>query len=283
MYIEVGDGHRLYATTVGEATAAGTAVFLHGGPGGASSSAHSRFFPPNVRLVRFDQRGCGRSRFVSKLRNNTTRHLVADLELLRSHLGIDRWLIFGGSWGSTLGLCYAISHPKRVSGMVLRGVFLGSDEEWEWTFAATTTFRPRLAEKLRQFGTVTQLERRILRGDATAARAWGAYERSLSTLRPRPFRLPAKVPNSPLLECHYHRHKFFLESQDWILRNIKEIKRIPAIIVQGRYDLVCPPITAHKLAKAWGPSCRLRLTVAGHDAFEEQTAEGLKRAVRELI
>lgn len=289
MYLDVGDGHRLYVAAE-KGSQRGTqksneaaAVFLHGGPGGSSSPSHEQFFPERVRLVRFDQRGCGRSKFTSRLKNNTTWHLVADLEAIRRELGIAKWLLFGGSWGSTLGLCYAIKHPERVSGLVLRGVFLGGDDEWDWAFSAgAKMFRPQLAETLRRFGTVAQLERRILGGDVAAAKAWAAYERGLSTLVPLPFKLPTKPPNSPLLETHYHRHKFFLQP-NWILKNLAAARRLPLRIIQGRYDLICPPLKAYQLAKAWGAKCRLELTEAGHDAFEPPTAAGLRRAVEALL
>jgi len=292
MLLDVGEGHRLYvseqsptpnrlsAKSSAIKSAAKSAIFLHGGPGGASSLKHFEFFPKSARVVRFDQRGCGKSKFQTRLQHNTTERLVADMEKIRNELGIEKWLVFGGSWGSTLALCYALAHPNRVTGLVLRGVFLGTKAEMEWAFEqAAPTFMPELMAKV---GCVKALAKKVLAGDAKAMRIWGAYENCLSCLKPADFKLSAKVPNSPLLECHYAANNFFIKKP--ILKQVTKIRHLKAIIIQGRYDLLCPPKTAFALAQTWGKNCQLKfINDAGHSAFEPSTLTALKRAVRKLL
>ncbi len=189
LYENVGDGHSLFVAVSGSLNAEGNnaAVFLHGGPGGASSPRHVGLFPPGAMVARFDQRGCGRSKSLNGLKENNTDKLVADMEAIRLRLEVDKWLVCGGSWGSTLALAYATRHPQRVSGLALRAVFLGEDEEWERAFSILPRlFRPQLAAKIAAHGGAAQLEKRVLKGDETAAKIWGAYERS-----PRHFRAAA--------------------------------------------------------------------------------------------
>ena len=316
MLLEVGEGHSLYIATNGSLGGSSApsgksplkgspknshksshkgshkpaVVFLHGGPGGASSPSHFRFFPKTSYGVRFDQRGCGRSKWTnSPLHHNTTRHLVADMEKIRTRLGITKWLVFGGSWGSTLALCYALAHPERVTGLVLRGLFLGTKAEMDWAFEkAAGVFMPELAQKVAQrakamgIPDTKALAKRVLAGDGNAARLWGAYEWGLCSLNPPPFRLPARVPNSPLLECHYAANGFFISQP--ILKRINKIKHLRAVIVQGRYDLLCPPKNAFALAEAWGKNCQLEfINNAGHSASEPATEVALKKAVRRLL
>jgi len=274
------------------------AVFLHGGPGGAIDATMRRLFDPRrYRLVLFDQRGCGASRPHGELRENTTWDLVADIEALRTHLGIERWLVFGGSWGSTLALAYAERHPERVSELILRGIFLLRRSELEWFYqnphGAASLF-PDLWEKYLQpippaeRGDLMQAYyRRLTGGDAAvrnaAARAWGLWEAATSFLRPNAAYL-AKFDNPDYaaafagIEAHYFVNGGFLDGDDQLLREAGRIRHIPGVIVQGRYDVVCPARSAWDLHRAW-PEARLHLVPdAGHSAFEPGIARELVAA-----
>ena len=264
------------------------AVFLHGGPGGGTSPAMRQFFnPKRYRIVLFDQRGCGKSRPHASLIDNTTWHLVDDLETLREHLKIDRWQVFGGSWGSTLALAYAQRFPQRVTELVLRGIFLLRRSELEWFYqnelGAASLF-PDLWEKFlapipkRERGNMMRayyrrLTSRSAKMRATAAYAWSVWEAATSYLRADP-RDVAKFDNPELaaafarIECHYFVNRGFLKREDQLLREVTKIRHIPAVIVQGRYDVVCPMRSAWALHRAW-PEAELRIVAdAGHSAFE---------------
>jgi len=259
-------------------------VFLHGGPGGGSSPDHRRYYDPAVyRIVLYDQRGAGKSTPVGALTDNTTAHLVADLERLREHLAIDRWVVFGGSWGSTLALAYAENHPDRVLGMVLRGIFLCRPLEVHWFLYDIRYFFP---EAWRTFsGFLPEPEREdLLEGyyhrlthpdpviHLTAARAWSRYEASCSTLLPDAdllahFEDDAVALAIARIEAHYFMHRIFLP-ENALLDNVHRIRHIPCTIVQGRYDAVCPIVSADDLHRAWPESNYVVVPDAGHSARE---------------
>ena len=297
--LDVGDGHWIYVEEVGRRDGI-PALFLHGGPGSGAQHAHRSLFDPRrFRALLFDQRGAGRSHPYLSLENNTTAHLVADIERIRAHFGIDKWLLVGGSWGSTLALAYAEAHPQRVRGIVLRAVFLGTREEVEWAFVhGPKLFRPdlyadfvRLLPDSEQADPLAAYLARLASADpeiqGPAARIWNAYERALSKLSPVQTRLPVvpsgegRLPPTPIVEAHYIRHDFFLEPGQ-LLRDAPRLKGIPGVIVQGRYDLLCPPKSAYALQEAW-PDCRLQLMEgAGHCVTEPGVATAMATAVRAL-
>jgi proline iminopeptidase len=297
--LEVGDGHWIYVEEIGRSDGV-PALFLHGGPGSGSQHLHRRLFDPDLfHAFLFDQRGAGRSHPYLSVTANTTDHLVADIERIRIHFGIERWLIVGGSWGSTLALAYAERFPHRVTGLVLRAIFLGTDAEVEWAFVeGPKLFRPDLyadfAAWLPEVERARPLEAylaRLTEPDSAingpAARVWHDYERALSELAPRQARLSlppvneGRIPPTPLIEAHYIRHQFFLEP-DELLRGAKRLAGIPGAIVQGRYDLLCPPKSACELADAW-PGCRLSLMEnAGHAMTEPGVTEAMYEAARTL-
>lgn len=264
------------------------AVFLHGGPGGGTDPRMRGFFnPKKYRIVLFDQRGCGHSRPHASLVDNTTWHLVADIEALRVHLGIERWLVFGGSWGSTLALAYAQAHPERVSELVLRGIFLVRPWEFRWFYESpdgTGALFPDLYEQFvkpipaQERGDLMRAYYRRLTSDdpailAEAARAWSVWEGSTSfLLRDESslgkFEEAAFAAAFARIECHYFIHGGFLRTPNQLLDDVPRIRHIPAVIVQGRYDVVCPMKSAWDLHKAW-PEAQLRVVPdAGHSAFE---------------
>ncbi len=300
--ISVGGGHSIYVEQCGNPTGI-PAVVLHGGPGSGCQASHRQWFDPNVfRVILFDQRGAGRSTPVGSLEQNTTWDLVADIEQIRAELGINRWMVVGGSWGVTLGLAYAQAHPKTVTGLVLRAIFLGTSEELTWAFVhGPQTLRPDLWNALLQSmpkedwnDPVGGLTRRMHGEDPVdqdrAAQIWGSYERTLSELKsdpPIPTALtqnpPANqsVPNTPRFESHYFRNECFLEPGQ-LLRDAATLAGIPGIIVQGRYDLLCPPRTANALAAAWQGS-ELRLVEgAGHAVSEPGIREALVAAIADM-
>jgi len=297
--LDVGDGHWLYVEEVGRKDGI-PALFLHGGPGSGAQHGHrSLFDPKRHHAFLFDQRGAGRSHPYLSLEANTTGHLVADIERIRAHFAIDKWLIVGGSWGSTLALAYAEAFPQRVSALVLRAVFLGTREEARWAFVeGPRLFRPDLYANF--VGLLPEAERadplqaylaRLANPDASvhgpAARAWNAYERALSKLAPAQTRLASeavgegRLPPTPFVEAHYIRNDFFLEPGQ-LLREARRLKGIPGAIVQGRYDLLCPPKNAYALSEAW-PDCRLQIMEnVGHCMSEPGVAEAMTEAVRTL-
>ena len=266
-------------------------VFLHGGPGSGSSPVHRRFFDPtHYRVVVYDQRGAGRSTPLGELADNTTAHLIADLERLRAHLGIARWMVFGGSWGSTLALAYAQSHPAAVSALVLRGIFLCRPSEIEWFLKGMRVFFPEIWERFS--GHLPEAERGDLLGayyrrlcdpdpavHMPAAKAWSTYEGACSTLRPSPETVAAFGDDTMALglariEAHYFTNRIFLPDNA-LLEGIERIRQIPAIIVQGRYDTVCPIVTADELHRAWPEADYQVVPDAGHSAMEP----GIRRAL----
>lgn len=273
-------------------------VFLHGGPGAGSTAAHRRFFDPQAyRIVVLDQRGAGRSTPLGELRNNTTPHLIADLEMLREHLTIDRWLVFGGSWGSTLALAYAQAHPSRCLGLVLRGIFLCRKSEIDWFLYGLRSIYPEAWEKLagllpaaERGDLLRNYRRRLVDPDPAvhmpAARAWSVYEGSCSTLMPSPdtvayFAGDVVALGLARIEAHYFVNDIFLPENS-LLENIGALKGVPGIIVQGRYDMVCPIITAHELAAAWPEAVFKVVPDAGHSVWEKGILAALMEATEKF-
>ena len=269
-------------------------VFLHGGPGAGSTAAHRRFFDPEAyRIVVLDQRGAGRSTPLGELRDNTTPLLIADLERLREHLKIERWLVFGGSWGSTLALAYAEAHPERCLGLVLRGIFLCRKSEIDWFLYGLRSIFPEAWRKLadmlspeEQGDLLSNYHRRLVNPDPAvhmpAARAWSVYEGSCSTLMPSPDTVAyfaGDVVDLGLarIEAHYFVNNIFLPENS-LLERVGALARIPAIIVQGRYDMVCPLVTAHELASAWPQAVYKVIPDAGHSVWEPGILDALVEA-----
>lgn len=268
-------------------------VFLHGGPGGGTHPKMRRFFDPEAyRIVLFDQRGAGRSRPHASLEENTTWHLVDDMETLRRHLGISRWLLFGGSWGSTLALAYAQAHPERVTGLVLRGIFTLRQRELRWFYqdGASRLFPDAWAHYLAPIpqdergDLIAAYHRRLTGADPAArlhaARAWSVWEASTSNLVPEPGQVAQFGQEDFALafariECHYFMHRGFFEHEDQLFEQIPRIRHLPGVIVHGRYDVVCPLETAWELHEHW-PEARLEVVPdAGHSAFEPGTVHHL--------
>ena len=273
-------------------------LFLHGGPGAGSNPGQRRFFDPSFyRIVLFDQRGAGRSVPHGELTDNTTPHLLADLEKLRTRLRIERWLVFGGSWGSTLSLAYAETHPERCLALVLRGIFLCRDRELDWFLYGLRSIFP---EAWREFvAPIPESERhdlltayvsRLNHTDPAvhmpAARAWSIYEGRCSTLRPNAEALAYFSGEHVALglariEAHYFRHRLFLP-ENALLLNVPRIRQIPAVIVQGRYDMVCPAVTADELHRAWPEAEYILVPDAGHSAWEPGIRAQLVAAMERL-
>lgn len=259
-------------------------VFLHGGPGAGASPMHRRFFDPgHYRIIIFDQRGAGRSRPLGEVRNNTTDLLVGDIDMLRRHLGIDRWHVFGGSWGSTLALAYAQAHPEDCLSLTLRGIFLMRRAEIDWflhgmraifpeAWTAFSTFLP--AEERDDL--LENYHARLMDPDPAihmpAARAWSVYEGACSTLLPNPDTVAAAGEDTHALglariEAHYFRNNLF-EPETFLLDRVNRIRHIPTVIVQGRYDVVCPIVSADELRQAWPEARYVVVPDAGHSAME---------------
>jgi proline iminopeptidase len=300
--LPVSGGHQLYLEQVGNPEGI-PLLFLHGGPGAGCEAYHRRFFDPKAyRVVLFDQRGCGRSTPHAELAENTTWDLVADIERIRRELGIERWLIFGGSWGSTLALAYAETHPERVSGMVLRGIFLCRDEEIDWFYqsGASKVFPDYWEDFLatippHERGALLQAYHRRLTGDnelqrMAAAKAWSIWEGRTASLRPNAsvvdfFSHPHTALSLARIECHYFVNHAFLRPNQ-LLEEASKLDAIPGVIVQGRYDLICPMTSAWELHRAWRGSELKVIPDAGHSAAEpgirSALIEATDRFAREL-
>lgn len=290
-------GHEMYWEQSGNPDGV-PVVFLHGGPGAGANAAHRRFFDPEFyRIVIFDQRGAGRSKPYAELADNTTQYLVDDMEALRRHLGIERWLLFGGSWGSTLALSYGVKHPERAAGFVLRGIFLGTTKELDWFLNGLRVVFPEAWRAFTEFlpeeerGDVLEgYYRRLTDPDPKihrpAAQAWNHYETSCSTLitdfeKETPSGSGPQALALARIEAHYFKNGMFLED-DYLLKNIGVIRDIPAMIVQGRYDMVCPVITADTLARAWPKAVYAVVPDAGHSAMEPGIRAALVKATERL-
>ena len=293
--LKVSDLHTLYYEQSGNPNGK-PVVFLHGGPGGGTNPKCRRFFDPAVyRIVLFDQRGCGKSTPHAELHENTTWNLVNDIERIRTHLGIDRWQVFGGSWGSTLALAYAQTHPERVTELVLRGIFMLRRWELEWFYQkgcdalypdAWETYLKAIPA-VEHGDLMSAYYRRLTSSDpierVEAARAWSVWEGATSYLWQDEGHIQSSGEDEFALafariECHYFVHGGFFEHDDQLLRNVERIRKIPAVIVQGRYDVVCPMRSAWDLHRAW-PEADLRIVQdAGHSAFEPGNISELVKA-----
>jgi len=269
-------------------------VFLHGGPGAGSTPKHRRFFDPGAyRIIVYDQRGAGRSTPLGELRDNTTPHLISDLERLRAHLGVERWVVFGGSWGSTLAIAYAEAHPDRCLALLLRGIFLCRKSEIEWFLYGMRSVFPEAWEKFSGFlppeeraDLLGNYYRRLVNPDPAvhmpAARCWSTYEGSCSTLRPSPetveyFAGDVVALGLARIEAHYFVNDIFLPDNA-LLDNADRLSRIPGVIVQGRYDMVCPLASAHELHRVW-PRAEYRIIPdAGHSVWEPGILQALLEA-----
>jgi proline iminopeptidase len=295
----VGDGHDIYLETVGRKDGI-PAVYLHGGPGSGCQADHRRLFDPErFRAVLFDQRGSGRSRPKGSREENTLPNLIADMEMIREKFGFARWMVVGGSWGATLALAYAQAHPDRVSGIVLRATFLGTYDELLGAFLTTLPrFYPALhADFLGLLPEDEQVQpldaywRRILDPDpaihAPFARAWHDTERILSEHKPSHARLdPAALakgalPATPFMEAHYFQSDCFMRPGQ-LLEGADRLTGIPGVIVQGRYDLLCPPATSQALTSAW-PDAELRMVEgAGHSLYDPGVRDAVMRAIADV-
>ena len=294
--LDVGEGHRLYVEQCGNPEGL-PVVVLHGGPGGGCSPAMRRYFDPAIyRIVLFDQRGCGRSRPHASVEDNTTWHLVADIERIRETLGIERWAVFGGSWGATLALIYAESHPDRVRMLALRGVFLMTEEELDWFYGGGAgRFWPELWARFagmvdagERDDLIAAYARRLFSGnreeEVRFARAWAGWENALASIDNDGHggEGPAEYCRAfARIENHYFRNRGFLDAEHQILHpdRISRIAAIPGVIVQGRYDMICPPRAAHALSAAW-PLARLAMIArAGHAISEPGITAELVRSM----
>ena len=296
--IDVGDGHRIYMEQCGN-PAGIPVVVLHGGPGGGCSPAMRRYFDPaEYRIVLFDQRGCGRSRPNASVEANTTWHLIADIERIRTLLEIDRWIAFGGSWGATLALLYAQTHPDRVAHLILRGVFLLTRRELSWFYGGgAARFFPELWARFiapipedEREDLIAAYHRRLFSGDPVqenrCARAWTAWENALAAIEMRGVGngdIPADYARAfARLENHYFINGGFLERDGQILEQMDRIAHLPGSIVQGRYDMICPPEGAWRLKAAW-PTAKLHLVpMAGHALSEPGISAELVRITNAL-
>ena len=293
--LEVGSGHQIYWEASGNPKGK-PVVFLHGGPGGGCDPKQRRFFDPSRYLiVLFDQRGCGRSTPHASLIDNTTWHLVSDIEALRAHLGIERWQVFGGSWGSTLALAYAQRHPERVTELVLRGIFLLRQKELRWFYQwGTSELFPEAWQDF--LAPIPEAERgdlmsayhaRLTSDDRAvqqeAARAWSVWEARTSFLLPKPDYVSRSAGDAfslafARIECHYFVHRGFLTHEDQLLDDVAKIRHVPAVIVQGRYDVVCPAVSAYELSRRWPEAKLVVVDDAGHSAYEPGILSALVEA-----
>jgi proline iminopeptidase len=298
--LAVGDGHEIYVETIGRADGI-PAVYLHGGPGSGCQPDHRRLFDPErFHAVLFDQRGAGRSRPKGRREDNTLPHLIADMETIREKFGFQRWMIVGGSWGATLALAYAQAHPDRVTGIVLRATFLGTRAELESAFLDTLPrFYPDLSDDFINVLPPQEREqpldaywRRILDPDPAvygpAARAWHNTEQILSQhatsrarLDPASLNSSRALPATPFMEAHYFQNECFMRPGQ-LLAEAGRLEAIPGLIVQGRYDLLCPPATSHALAAVW-PACEVRVVEgAGHSLYDPGIRDAVMRAIADL-
>ena len=296
-HLRLDDRHEMYWEESGNPQGA-PVVFLHGGPGAGASPMHRRFFDPAFyRIIIFDQRGAGRSRPHGDLVDNTTPHLIADMEKLRVHLGIEKWVVFGGSWGSTLGLAYAQEHPQRCSALVLRGIFLCRKLEIDWFLYGMRFIFPEAWRRFAEY--IPEAERANLLAAYTrrlnnpdplthmpAAHQWSIYEGSCSTMLPNASMVAHYSENIVALglariEAHYFTNNIFLPENS-LLNNAYRLRLIPGVIVQGRYDMVCPIISAHDLHAAWPEAEYIVVPDAGHSAWEPGISAQLVAAMERI-
>lgn len=274
-------------------------VFLHGGPGSGCNPGQRRFFDPqHYLIILIDQRGCGRSRPLGETKRNTTADLVNDIDLIRQKLGIAQWLVFGGSWGSTLALAYALAHPDRVQGLILRGIFLSRPEELNWFLSEVKTFFPEAWQALiqplstdEQRDVLTAYKKLIFSDDPNisipAAIRWNNYEGSIMTLLPRTSSSENEINGEievarARVQIHYIEHQCFVGDRDLLSEAKQKLGHIPTVIVQGRYDMVCPPLTAWELSQAMPHAEFLMIADAGHSAMETGTTSALVAATEKF-
>jgi proline iminopeptidase len=300
--LQVSSVHELYYEQCGNPDGQ-PVVFLHGGPGAGLTTDYRRFFDPSAyRIILFDQRGAGQSTPHACLEDNTTWHLVSDIEQLRTELGIERWLVFGGSWGSTLALAYAETHPERVLGLILRGIFLCRQKEIRWFYQDSVGAGAIFPDVWEQYvGLIPEAERadmlhayhRRLIGDdeavrLAAARAWSIWEGSALKLLPDQqlvdeFSEPQTALALARIECHYFVNNCFFDTDNYLVENVGRIRHIPAVIVQGRYDIVCPMMSAWELHRAWPEAEFHCVPDAGHSVTEPGIASALVEATDRFI
>lgn len=292
--LDTGEGHTVYVEQCGNPNGI-PVVVLHGGPGGGCSPMMRRYFDPKVfRVILFDQRGCGRSRPHASVQNNTTWHLVADIERIRTTLGIDQWIVFGGSWGATLSLIYAQAHPDHVLHLVLRGVFLSTQRELDWFYqGGAGAFWPDLWAQFENLipadergDMIAAYNRRLFSGDSMIetryARAWAAWENALASIDSEGAggSGPAEYARAfARLENHYFTHGCFLDDHQQILSNMGRIAHIPGVIVQGRFDMICPPVSAYTVSSKWPASRLVMIGKAGHALSEPGISAELIRTM----
>ena len=304
-WLKAGEMHQIYYEECGNPTGS-PVVFLHGGPGSGCNPTQRRFFDPaHYRIILLDQRGCGRSTPQGEVRENTTDDLVADIEALRAHLDIAKWHVFGGSWGSTLALAYFTKHAERVLSLALRGIFLSRKSELDWFLGDVRQFYPEVWHTLLEYlpenergNVLTAYENRIFSDDAkinqAAAIQWNAFEGALLRLKP----IENNVPQTPKtaheisaanqtevararVQIHYIKHQCFVDGEE-ILRSVAKLTHIPTVIVQGRYDMVCPPETAWLLARSLPHAQLIMVPDAGHSAMEPGVTSALVAATEKF-
>jgi len=297
--IKVDDLHEIYYEICGNAEGE-PVVFLHGGPGSGCNPAQRRFFDPSYyKIILIDQRGCGRSNPLGEIENNTTDDLVNDIDLIRQQLNIQKWLVFGGSWGSTLALAYAIKHTAHVSGLILRGIFLSRPSELNWFLGEVKTFYPEPWQKLCESvpehlkGNPLAYYKELIFSDnesvaIPAAIRWNTFEGSIMTLLPRPDASDENSINGQIelararVQIHYIENNCFIGERDMITEAKNHLQHIPTVIVQGRYDMVCPPITAWELSQAMPHAEFHMIADAGHSAMESGTTSALVAATEKF-
>jgi proline iminopeptidase len=300
-HLDVGDGHTIYVESVGRKDGI-AAVYLHGGPGSGCQPDHRRLFDPQrFHTVLFDQRGAGRSKPKGLREANTLPHLIADMETIRTKFGFEKWLVVGGSWGATLALAYAEAHPNRVTGIVLRATFLGTREELDNVFLdILPRHYPGLHEDFlsalpdsERADPLPNFYRRILDADTaintSAIRAWGGTESILSEVAPKRTRLDRAelgnttkpMPATPTMEAHYFLHDCFMRPQQ-LMEDAIRLNGIPGVIIQGRYDLLCPPATSHELAKRWTDAEIRIVEGAGHSLYDPGIRDAVMKAIADV-
>ncbi len=295
--LPVSHGHTLYWEECGNPQGV-PVLFLHGGPGAGLSTDHRRFFDPAYyRIVLFDQRGAGKSTPLGEYQHNTTDFLIEDIEVLRHFFGIDQWLVFGGSWGSTLALAYGEAYPANCLGFILRGIFLCTAAEVDWFINGMKGFFPEVYAEFaaaipedERHDLLQAYCRRLFSDDPAvympAAKSWSRYEGSCLFLAPQASAVEAfETPEVSLglgrLEAHYMLHGGFMQ-EDQLISNVDKIRHLPAVIVQGRYDVICPPVSAYRLQQAWPEAVMHMIPDAGHAALEPGTAQALVAATEQF-
>ena len=293
--IDVGDNNKIYTEVSGKKDGI-PIIFVHGGPGGQCRSEHHSLFDPEIyRSIIFDQRGCGKSIPYRSLKGNTTDDLVSDIDKIRDFFKLEKFLIVGGSWGATLAIKYAIKYPKNLIGVLLRSVFLGTYDEINWAFIdAPRTFAPNLFETFKNYSDKKDIinfyYEKIVKNDSKLhSWLWHDYERILSQLNPKNYFFESEknliardgLPNSPFMELYYIKNNFFMENNE-ILNKVKNISNLPLYIVQGRYDLICPPVNAFNLHKSWKSSEINFVNTAGHSSSDEGIIDNLLIGLKKL-